>query len=172
MEGHCFDSPGKLGKSVRGKWRVALFPPSAATFVMHLSEACTSQLIRSMKKEILALCCRHINALLFLGQLWITEVSASFTCGTQHFQLIEKATQYGTQMFIWRVICCWCCINTSVLVNWPNSDLWSPGNSRKLWWICNYRGTFLAAHSLLAIVLWCLETAVVLWSKWISSEML
>lgn len=71
-----------------------------------------------------------------------------FTCGLLHLELIWKSVQCGPQMFIWRVICCWCCINISVLVDWPSSDLLSPGNSRKLCWTFNCKVMFFALSSL------------------------
>lgn len=80
------------------------------------------------------------------------ESPAPFTCGLLHVELIWKSAQYGPQMFIWRVICCWCCINVSVLVDWPSSDLLSPGNSRKLCWTFNCKVMFFALRSLYVVV--------------------
>lgn len=88
-------------------------------------------------------CCFFISPVLFY--LVGRESHAPLTCGPLHLALMGKPAKYGPQMFIWWVIYCWCCIKTSVLVDWPNSDLSSPGISRKLWRTCNCGGNIFSS---------------------------
>lgn len=82
------------------------------------------------------------------------ESQGLFACGILHSELMGQSAQYGTQMFIWRVICCWCCINMSVLVDWTKSDLLSPRISRKLCQMFLCRGTVLALCSSPGLFVW------------------
>lgn len=65
-------------------------------------------------------------------------------CGPLHSKLTRLSAQYGTQMFIWRVICCWCWINMSASVDWTKNDLSSPGNPSRLFQMFHFSKTVAA----------------------------
>lgn len=59
--------------------------------------------------------CPHVSV--------IVSTNVPSMCETQVFGLMGRSWLYGTQMCVWRVICCWCRFNSSDLSNRPHDHL-------------------------------------------------